>query len=203
MSTSNPQHPASDSLPLRIVLIGAECTGKTTLAAALGEAFDEPFSPEYVRLYVNQLNRPLNIDDLDPIAHGQRHTEDQAFAEARRFVFHDTNLLSTLIYARHYFAAQQDWLETLFQSRPYHHYFLCEPDFPWVADPGQREGPHTRSALQEIFRQELISRNLPHTPVTGPLPERIALIQGVLASLIKPTQAPFRDVKNVIPEPPL
>lgn len=169
--------------PLRIVLIGAECTGKTTLSSALSGNFAEPFSPEFVREYVNQLDRPLSASDLDPIAVGQLNAEDEAAARAREIVFHDTNLLSTLIYARRYFGVDQEWLERALQQRHYSHYFLCEPDFPWVADPGQREGPAVRSQLQEIFRHELIRRALPFTCVSGPLPDRIESVRSHLSKI--------------------
>ena len=43
----------------RVCLLGAESTGKTTLAAALAERFDTVWNPEYGRPYT-QLGRPTH-----------------------------------------------------------------------------------------------------------------------------------------------
>ena len=89
----------------RIVLTGAECTGKSTLAKALSGYYGEPWTTEFVRSYVDQLDRELIQADLEEIFCGQIAAEDAGWAKSKRFVIHDTNLLSSIIYANHYFAA--------------------------------------------------------------------------------------------------
>lgn len=156
----------------RIVLIGAESTGKSTLADALVEARGLPRTREYVREYADGLGRPLAANDLDPIAHGQLAEEDR-HGEVP-LVLHDTNLLSTLIYARHYFGVTQPWLEEVFAQRDYAVYLFCQPDIPWVPDPGQREGPKARLQLHAIFEAELKRRALPVVPIEGDRSTRLA-----------------------------
>ena len=152
----------------RIVLTGAECTGKTTLAKALSDHYGEPWTGEYVRDYVSRLDRPLERADLEPIARGQLALEDSAIEPAKRIVLHDTNLLSSMIYAKHYFDAQIDWVDEAFGQRDYALYLLCTPSgIDWVADPGQREGPCARDALHEIFESELDKRQLPCIELEG------------------------------------
>ena len=101
----------------RIVFIGAECTGKSTIARAVAEHFGDPCSDEYVRQYVEQLDRSLDESDLEPIAQGQIRLEDDAYAKAARYVFHDTNLLSTILYAEHYFYTSIHWVDERFTSK--------------------------------------------------------------------------------------
>ncbi len=149
----------------RIVLIGAESTGKSTLAHALAEAKGLPCTTEFVRTYTEGLDRPLCKADLDPIARGQLAEEDRH--DGVPTVLHDTNLLSTLIYARHYFGVVQDWLEEAFAARHYAVYLFCQPDIPWVADQGQREGPKARARLHAIFDAELRRRRLPVARIEG------------------------------------
>ncbi len=151
--------------PTRIVLIGAESTGKSTLAAALADARALPQTGEFVRTYVEQLGRPLHADDLDPIAHGQLAEEDRHPDAAA--VLHDTNALSTLIYARHYFGATQAWLEEAFAARHYSIYLFCQPDIPWTPDPGQRDSPQARDAQHVLFDTELKRRGLPTVRIAG------------------------------------
>ncbi len=149
----------------RIVLIGAESTGKSTLAHALAEARGLPCTTEFVRTYADGLDHPLCEADLDPIARGQLAEEDRHGDVP--MVLHDTNLLSTLVYARHYFGVVQEWVEEAFAARHYAAYLFCQPDIPWVADPGQREGPEARARLHAIFEAELRRRQLPVVRIEG------------------------------------
>ncbi|MGH1344746.1 MAG: AAA family ATPase [Nannocystales bacterium] len=149
----------------RIVLIGAESTGKSTLAAALADAQGLPQTGEFVRTYVEGLDRPLRRVDLDPIANGQLAEEDRHLDAPA--VLHDTNVLSTLIYARHYFGVTQEWLEQAFAARHYALYLFCQPDIPWAPDPGQRDSPEARDAQHELFAAELELRGLPTIRIAG------------------------------------
>ena len=157
----------------RIVITGAECTGKTTLARALSGYFGEPWTGEFVRDYAAQLDRPLAEADLEPIGRGQLEREDLGAARARRFVFHDTNLLSSILYAKHYFDTEIEWLNDAFLARDYALYLLCLPDFPWAPDPGQREGADTRAKLQGKFRQSLERLELPFVEIGGSPEKRL------------------------------
>ena len=68
----------------RIVLTGAECTGKSTLAQALSCHYGEPWTTEFVRGYVDQLDRELIQADLEEIFCGQIAAEDAGWARAAR-----------------------------------------------------------------------------------------------------------------------
>ncbi len=168
--------------PVRIVLIGAESTGKSTLAAALANARALPQTGEFVRTYVEQIDRPLHKDDLDPIAHGQLAEEDRHRDAVA--VLHDTNVLSTLIYARHYFGVTQAWLEQAFAARHYALYLFCQPDIPWTPDPGQRDSPQARDAQHALFDAELKRRGLPSFRIVGDegtrLRSALEIVDGVL-----------------------
>lgn len=160
----------------RIVLTGAESTGKSTLAKALVAHYAAPCSGEFVRQYVDELQRELTVDDLGPIARGQFGLEDQAASEATDIVFHDTNILSSIIYAKHYFDVSLDSADDAFAKRDYTLYLLCMPDIPWVADEGQRESPEARDALQAIFKAKLEELNLPYVEIGGTAEERITKV---------------------------
>lgn len=156
-----------------IVLTGAECTGKTSLARGLSGYYGEPWTGEFVRDYVSRLDRPLERADLEPIARGQLALEDSAVERAKHFVLHDTNLFSSILYAKHYFDTQIDWVDEAFRQRDYALYLLCTPSgIDWEADPGQREGPQARDALHRIFERELKKRQLPYVELKGSAEER-------------------------------
>ena len=163
----------------RVVVIGAESTGKSTLAGRLAAKLGAPLTGEYVRAYVERLDRPLSTADLDPIARGQIAEEDRHGPTPR--VLHDTNLLSTLIYARHYFGVTQAWVEETFAARDYALYLFCQPDIPWGADPGQRESPDARAELHAIFEAELRRRRLPMVRIEGDLDTRLTIALAALS----------------------
>lgn len=164
----------------RVVLIGAECTGKSTLAKALAEELGEPCSDEFVRLYVEGLDRPLAERDLEVIARGQIRLEDEACAEASSFVVHDTSLLSSMVYAEHYFGSRIEWVDEAFEKRCYDFYFLCQPDFPWEADPGQREGAAVRERLQGEFVSALERQGISYVSLSGSVEQRLARVLEVI-----------------------
>ncbi|MCH6256511.1 ATP-binding protein [Puniceicoccaceae bacterium K14] len=160
----------------RVVFIGAECTGKSTIARAIATRLGEPCSTEYVRHYVDQLDRPLIQDDLDPIARGQLSLEDEAFSEASHYVIHDTNILSSILYAEHYFSTHIDWVDDTFSKRLYDTYFLCQPDMLWVADPGQREGPREREEMQKRFEEILNRYEIQYESLGGSVEQRLETV---------------------------
>lgn len=169
----------------RIVLTGAECTGKSTLAQALSGYYGEPWTDEFVRSYVEGLDRQLEVGDLDPIFRGQIAIEDAALEKATRFVIHDTNLLSSIIYANHYFGVISDWVNEAFLSRDYTLYLLCSTEgIEWQADPGQRDSPAARTELQNKFKDSLSKLGLPFVELSGDetarFGEAIKAIDGAL-----------------------
>jgi nicotinamide riboside kinase len=98
-------------------------------------------------------------DDVETIGLGQRAGEDEALAQARRagarLVIHDTDLVSTAVYSRHYYGDCPGWIEPAAFARRPDLYLLHQPDVPWVADGHQRVEPERRTELFVRFRDAL------------------------------------------------
>lgn len=155
----------------RLVLTGSESTGKTTLARALAAHYHTSWVPEFSREYAEQRKGLLALADVEPIAWGQLAAEDAADAKDGLVVL-DTDLLSTIVYARHYYDLVPGWLETALAGSPSSFYLLCDIDLFWVAD-GVRDRGDERQKVHGLFRKALEERDLPFELVTGTGPARL------------------------------
>jgi NadR type nicotinamide-nucleotide adenylyltransferase len=164
----------TDERPLIIVVTGSECTGKTTLARELADRFGAPCSPEFAREYLDRKGAPLVAGDVEPIARGQMAGEDAALVTAGGAVIRDTDLVSTVVYAHHYYGSCPGWVEREARRRLGDLYLLLHPDVPWVADGLQRDRPAERALLHELFRQRLASLGARAADIAGDWPARHA-----------------------------
>jgi NadR type nicotinamide-nucleotide adenylyltransferase len=149
--------------PLRVVLFGAESTGKSTLAERLAARFDAPWSAEYVREFWDAHGGVITAADLDVIARGQVAAEDAARTEAERrgarVVLHDTDLLTCTIWDDLLFpGACPEWAreEAARRARATDLYLFCDTDLPWAPDP-QRCFPDEggRAMCRRVFLEKL------------------------------------------------
>jgi NadR type nicotinamide-nucleotide adenylyltransferase len=163
--------------PLRVCLIGPECTGKTTLAARLAEHFNAPWVPEFAREYASRVARPLTVDDVEPIARGQIALVDAAPKDG--LVIFDTDLISTVVYATHYYGQCPEWIEAAAAARKADLYLLTDIDVPFIAD-SLRDSAAPREMLYDNFAGTLKNYEANVVPITG---ERLAAAITQLDSL--------------------
>ena len=168
----------------RVVLTGPESTGKTTLARQLADDYRTEWSPEYARTYAGAKGAPLDADDVEPIARGQIAVEDAALAAARGVAFLDTDLVSTAVYARHYYGGCPPWIEHAVRERRADLYLLLAPDVPWVADP-ERDRPHRREELHDLFRAKLDEIGAHYAAVAGAWEERRRQARAAVDALLR------------------
>ena|ERR1700739_4603368 len=162
----------------RIAIVGPECTGKSTLAEQLAKHYHTCFVPEYAREYIDKLNRPYTLDDIVEISKRQMKLEDELAAKANKILVCDTNLIVTKIWAEFKYKQCPAWIKENIIKRKYSLHLLTDIDIPWEADP-QREHPHLRRELFEIYRSELIAEKVPFQLISGK-PE-IRLQQAITA----------------------
>ena len=173
----------SDRL-LRVVLIGPESTGKTTLAEAIAARYGAERSAEFARVYVDMMRRPLTGADVEPIARGQIAAEDVAAARATRLLVLDTDLVSTVVYSHHYNGFCPSWVEQAARDRLSDLYLLHYTDVPWTPDGGQRDAPARRDELFARFRERLKQWQAPTVDVHGSWIEREAIAAAAIDRLL-------------------
>jgi NadR type nicotinamide-nucleotide adenylyltransferase len=182
---------ASASRPFAVVITGSECTGKTTLAAELAAEFEATWSPEFVRSYVDAKRALLDASDVEPIAAGQlaveRAAEHRAASRRDRLVVRDTDLVSTVVYARHYYGSCQGWIEAATRRRVGDLYLLLCPDVPWVPDGLQRDRPSDaeRTEIHARFRDALTSVGARVVEIRGSWDERRHQASAAVAAAVE------------------
>ena len=122
--------------------------------------------PEFCRGFQDALGRPLVEGDVEPIARGQVAEDDDAEGRANRLLILDTDLVSTVVYARHYYGHCPAWVEEAARDRRADLYLLCAPDLPWKAD-GQRDRGDRRDEMHLLFAHALAGLGAVVRLVTG------------------------------------
>jgi nicotinamide riboside kinase len=156
----------SGKKPIKIVLTGAESTGKTTLAKQLAGHLNEPLVIEKAREYLSGLNRPYAFGDLLKIAKLQFEEEEKTKRITNRFLICDTDLLTLYIWSMDKFNRIDHWIsDTLFSSFA-DYYLLCYPDLPWEPDP-LREDPDRLLEIHNKYENFLRENNLRFSILKG------------------------------------
>ena len=135
----------------RICLTGPESTGKSELAARAERELGATWVREFAREYAER-HRELTADDVEPIARGQMAGEDAARGP---LILLDTDLISTVVYARHYYGSCPRWIEEEARRRKADLYLLLDTDIPWKPDPARDAGGDAREDLFDAFRAAL------------------------------------------------
>lgn len=169
-----------------IVGTGSESTGKTTLAAGLARHYGTTWVPEFARTYVDEkraaTGHPLDARDVEPIARGHIARADEAVARARDLIVLDTDLVSTLVYSRHYYGTYPEWIEQAARARLGDLYLLCDIDAPWVADPA-RDRPHVREHVHGLFVATLDALDARYITLSGSWETRLATAIAAIDAL--------------------
>ncbi|MFD2717616.1 AAA family ATPase [Hymenobacter monticola] len=167
----------------RVVFLGAESSGKSTLCAALAEACGTAWVPEYGRTLHEQKNGNLDYDDLLYIARRHAELEDEAAAQAHGVLFCDTNAATTALYSYYYFHRCDPALQAMAAvcGQRYAHTFVCAPTVPFEQD-GWRGPEALRSFQHGMILMQLDYFGIPFTLVEGTVAERVAQVRAALGA---------------------
>ena len=168
----------------KICFYGPESTGKSAMAKKLASIFKTEFVPEVARELIT--SNDFKREDIIMIGRAQTERIFQKVRKANKFLFCDTDLITTQIYSRHYLKVVPPVLYELEKMVAYDQYFLFDIDVPWVSD-GLRDlgDEKKREEMFEIFRSELKRRNIPYILVRGDWDEREQIIINALKNLGK------------------
>jgi NadR type nicotinamide-nucleotide adenylyltransferase len=162
---------------IKIVAVGPESTGKSSLCEALAAHYSSTWCREYAREYLLQHGTDYTYEDLLTIAKGQLALEDKAVAECIQqhkdhsrppILFLDTDMYVMKVWCEFVFGKCHPLILNQIVDRKYDGYLLCKPDLPWAKDE-LREYPDlvTREKLYHIYKDVLINQPTPWKEISG------------------------------------
>lgn len=177
----------------KIVIIGPESTGKSTLCQQLADHFGTEWVPEYAREYLLEHGTEYRYDDLLTIAKGQVALEEKyAAAFPKKYapnspLFIDTDLYVMKVWCEFVFQQCHQWILDNIVTRRYDLYLLCNIDLPWVKDE-LREYPDllSRQQLYHIYKDIMINQAVPWVDISGNYEERFQRAQKAVKNLLIP-----------------
>ena len=176
----------------KIVVLGPESTGKSTLCEALSKAYDTIWCEEYAREYLSKNGTDYTFDNLLTIAKGQIANEERATKKAieqnKSHLIIDTDMYVMKVWSEFVFNKCDKFILDEITKRKYDLYLLCNVDLPWVKDE-LREYPEleTREKLFHIYKNILVNQATPWSLIRGSNEERlIKAIRAVEDKILHP-----------------
>lgn len=165
----------------RVVVIGPESTGKSTLCEELAQHYNASWCPEFAREYLLTYGTDYSYDDLLTIAKGQLALEDEyAIIAAQEWeaqehkktcspiLFVDTNMYVMKVWCEYVFGRCHPFILQQIVERKYDLYLLCNTDLPWVKDE-LREYPdlQSRQELYLMYKDIVLNQDTPWVDISG------------------------------------
>jgi NadR type nicotinamide-nucleotide adenylyltransferase len=169
----------------RVCLLGAESTGKTTLARSLAEAYGTLWNPEYGRPYTEigrRRSEPWTSWEFTHIARVQCWYEDFLAGSCDRVLFCDTDAFTTAVFHEVYLGAPAQGFDELV-ARRYDAYLVCGLDVPFAHD-GVREFEEKRRAMHERYLEHARRSGSPWALAEGLLPVRVETARALVDPLL-------------------
>jgi nicotinamide riboside kinase len=178
------------AVALRIAIVGAESTGKTTLAAALASRLAHDtglrvtWVPELLREWCTHNGRTPLAHEQAGVLQGQ-HERIEAAAATHEVVVCDTTALMTAVYSRLVFDDRTHDEHAMALHRGAALTLLTALDLPWRPDGHQRDGPHVREPVDALLRELLTAHHLPFAVVGGVGPQRLEQAVAAVMPLLR------------------
>lgn len=170
----------------KIVVIGPESTGKSTLCSELAALYQTVWCPEFARSYLEKNGKEYTYEDLLHIAHGQVQLEDERLSRARNgLYFIDTNMYVMQVWCEYVYQKCHHQILEFIAERKYDLYLLCDIDLPWQFDP-LREYPD-EAPRQELFRyyhELMVNQAVPWELISGNNEQRLSRAISAINELL-------------------
>jgi NadR type nicotinamide-nucleotide adenylyltransferase len=172
----------------RIVILGAESTGTTTLARDLAAHFKTVWVPEYGRFYsegkVTAKDSTWRTEEFITIAQAQQDMEDALAQHANGLVTCDTDAFATSVWHERYLERRSAAVEAIDKLHRHDFYIVTGDEIPFVQD-SVRDGELIRHWLHDRFIARLVEAGKPHIVVTGSREARLERAIAAIAAVMQ------------------
>lgn len=181
-------------MPRKVVIIGPESTGKSTLCELLAQHYNTLWCPEFAREYLLTNGTNYTFEDLLIIAKGQLALEEEYVTMMKGqpatgnspYLFIDTDMYVMKVWCEFVFEKCHNWILKQIAERKYDLYLLCNTDIAWVKDE-LREYPdlERRQQLYHIYKYLLINQSTPWVEISGSYAERLEKAVAAIDLILK------------------
>ena len=168
---------------MKVVITGAESSGKTTLFNSLEDFYNIKGAKEYAREYLSKIDREYFKSDLCSIAQGQIKYEFDAKDSFPNLVLCDSDVLTIKIWSNYKYGDCDKEILELLSSFPADLYLLLSPDIPWEDDP-LRENPNNREELFALYKMEIEQLKIPYFIISGDKQNRLDSAISIIDNFI-------------------
>lgn len=173
----------------KVVIVGTESSGKSTLVRNLAKVFNTSYVEEYGRKMCEMkggTDDVLHHDDFPFIAYGHKMLELEKQGRAHKVMFIDTESLVTRYYYNLYMGLDSGLFKEMAKHQDYDLWLYLEPDVDWVDDGTRKHGDEkTRNENNEAMKAILDEAGISYTRITGSYQERfskaVKLTQGLIS----------------------
>jgi HTH-type transcriptional regulator, transcriptional repressor of NAD biosynthesis genes len=179
---------------MRISILGAECTGKSTLSEALLQPLEPLFGvvhlvPEYLREWCDLHSRTPRAHEQAAIAAEQQRRVDMS-ASTSPCTVTDTSPLVTAVYSDLLFHDPSLYASAVAAERQTDVILLTGLDLPWQADGLQRDGVVTQRLFDTRLREVLAEHQLAYASVYGQGQQRVDAAMAAVNSHLRQRNHP-------------
>ena len=180
-------------LALRIVIVGAESTGTTTLSRDLAAALNAPWAPEIGRYYTESIlttDKAWCDDDFYRIGKLQQNYEAEMAKRSDGVVVCDTNAVATELWQRRYMGHMTKAMHAIAAQDKADLYIITGDEIPFVQD-GIRDGEHIRHRMHQWFIDHIKKTGMPYIIVSGTRRQRLRKAQQASKKMIREKKVIF------------
>jgi NadR type nicotinamide-nucleotide adenylyltransferase len=150
----------------RVAILGAESTGKTTLARSLALRFHTVWVQEYAREYMSLHPGNYSASDVEAIAKHQLEQEEKLSSKATHLIFTDTEFIIAKVWCEDVFSFCPEWIKDQIEKHRYDLYLLTANDLPWVPDP-VRVNPQRRDYFFNLYKKAMDDYGFKYEIISG------------------------------------